>query len=117
MNTINLVGRLARDPELRGEGTDTLACRMRLALPRRPRSGGENAGADFVDVISFGYAATACADFLTKGRQVGITGRLHQSEWTTDAGEPRSRLEVIADNVEFLDRPENSGRSAVSAQT
>ncbi len=108
MNTVTLIGRLTRDPELRGEGSDTLACRMRLAVPRRPRAGGEDPGADFVDVVTFGYTATACVDFLTKGRQVGITGRLHQSEWTTDSGEPRSRLEVVADNVEFLDRPQRA---------
>ena len=70
------------------------------------RAGGEDPGADFVDVVSFGYTATACADFLAKGRQIGVTGRLHQSEWTTKSGEPRTRLEVIPDNVEFLDRPQ-----------
>jgi single-strand DNA-binding protein len=97
MNTITLIARLTRDPELRTTSSDQTVCAMRVAVGRPSQD-----GADYVDVTSFGKLAETCGEYLTKGRRVAISGRLHYSEWTTDAG-PRSKHEVVATSIEFLD--------------
>ena len=104
MNTINLIGRLTKDPEYRVTDNGTDLCKLRLAVPRR-KVNGEDAGAVFITVVAFGAQARSTSEYLTKGREVGITGRLEYSEWTADDGSKRSTHEVIAEDVQFLDRP------------
>jgi single-strand DNA-binding protein len=96
MNSVNLIGRLTRDPDKRAtpKGTDVSVLRLAVERP------GE--GADYVTVTAFGKLAQSCNQYLTKGRQVAIQGRLNHSEWKTDSGERRERLEVVAATVEFL---------------
>ncbi len=106
MNQISLIGRLTADPETRA-GEKHEAATFRLAIPRRNRRDGEDAGAVFIDVVSFDGLAKTVADHLTKGRQVAVTGRLEQAEWTNQEGEYRSKHQVIADEVAFLDAPKN----------
>jgi single-strand DNA-binding protein len=110
MNSITLIGRLTRDPELEQTTNGTAACRIRLAIPRR-RKEGRDQGAVFVNVVAYGPQATAAAAFLSKGRQVGVTGRLEFREWAAPDGGHRSLHEVVADHVEFLaptnDAPDN----------
>jgi single-strand DNA-binding protein len=102
MNSVNLIGNLTADPELRKSDSGSVV-KLRVALQRRRGKNGEDRGADFVDVTAFGDQAENCARYLSKGRKVGVIGRLHHSEWDSDDGR-RQRLEVIADNVEFLGR-------------
>jgi len=106
------VGRLARDPELRyGESTKAVAA-MRIAVARA--GGGDDA--DFFDVACFGQLAEACATHLTKGRQVLVEGSLRQHTWTDAAtSERRSRVEVVANRVQFLDGPRRSEDSPAAA--
>ena len=108
MNSVNLIGRLTRDPELRTTASGTPVCTMRVAVPRR-RKDGEDQGAVFVDVVSFNGQAEAVADHLAKGRQVAVTGRLEHRQWQGPDGSPHSRHEVIAERVEFLARPSGQG--------
>lgn len=96
MNQISLIGRLTADPESRA-GERHESATFRLAIPRRNRRDGEDAGAVFIDVVSFDGLAKSVADHLTKGRQVAVTGRLEQGEWTTTEGEYRSKHQIIAD--------------------
>lgn len=109
MNSIILIGRLTRDPEPDQTTNGTAVCRMRLAVPRRPKDGRDE-GAVFVNVVAYGPLANAVAGYLTKGRQVAVDGRLEHREWTGDDGVYRARHEVVADHVEFLAHP-NGDRS------
>ena len=114
MNQISLIGRLTADPETRA-GEKHEAATFRLAVPRRNRRDGEDAGAVFIDVVSFDGLARTVADHLAKGRQVAVTGRLEQGEWTTADGEYRSKHEIIADEVTFLDAPRTGDGAAEPA--
>jgi len=96
-----LIGRLTADPEIRA-GERHESATFRLAVPR---FGSKDDGADFVDVVTFDALAGVCGEYLAKGRQVSVTGRLRLSEWTSEAGERRSKLQVVADDVSFLDKP------------
>ena len=71
-----------------------------------PRRASEDA--DFVDIVTFDKLAATCGEYLSKGRQVAVTGRLRLSEWVNGDGERRSKLQVVADDVSFLDKPKIS---------
>ena len=112
MNTINLIGRTTADPELRSTAGGTSVCTFRLAVNTPPRDGKEQP-AMFVDVVSFGTQAEAIATHVAKGRQVGVSGRLSYRQWEAEDGSPRSKHEVIANQVLFLAKPANgNGASA-----
>jgi single-strand DNA-binding protein len=100
MNTVTLIGRLTADPQSRA-GENHESAYFRMAVDRKPPA----EGADFVDVVVFDRLAEVCSEHLSKGRQVSLSGRLRSSEWTTDSGERRSRVQVVADEVGFLDKP------------
>jgi single-strand DNA-binding protein len=101
MNQVSLIGRLASDPEARA-GERHEAASFRLAVPRRRRSDGTDPGAVFVEVVTFDGLAKTVAEHLTKGRQVAVTGRLEQTEWTAEDGSYRSKLQIISDDILFL---------------
>ena len=105
MNSINLIGRLTRDPELRSPESGPSVCGMRLAV-----NDGSERPPLYVDVVTFGKQADACAAHLSKGRQVAVSGRLHYSEWESDDGSKHSKHEVIG-RVQFLARPNANGSS------
>jgi single-strand DNA-binding protein len=102
MNRVTLTGRLTSQPTTRNTTSGSTVTSLRVAIPR-PRKDGADQGADFVDVTVFGHQADTCATYLNKGRRIAVDGQLHHSEWDSENGR-RQKLEVIARNVEFLDR-------------
>lgn len=113
MNSVALVGRLVRDPELRyASGAQTAVTRFTLAIDRPyPR----NNETDFISVIVFGKSAENCANYLAKGRQVAVQGRIQTGSYQTKTGEKRYTTDVIAERVEFLDRGNSSQQSQRTA--
>jgi single-strand DNA-binding protein len=103
MNSICLIGRLTADPTCHA-GESHESATFRLAVPR-PGSD----SADFVDIVTFDKLAATCGEYLSKGREVAVVGKLRLNEWTTKDGERRSRLQVVADAVQFLDKPALGG--------
>jgi single-strand DNA-binding protein len=102
MNQVNLIGRLTRDPELRKLGeSDRDVCELRIAVDNGKSRDGADRDATFVDVATFDAAARACAEHLSKGRQVAVTGRLVYREWKAEDGSRRSKHSVIG-RVEFV---------------
>ncbi len=108
MNTISLIGRLTADPELRTTNGGTPVSTVRLAVNRPPKDG-QDQGAVFVDVASFGRQAEAVAEHLAKGRQVAVTGRLEYRQWQGADGSPHSKHEVVANQIDFLAKPATHG--------
>ena len=114
MNAVHLIGRLTQDVELRERG-ETKVAQLRLAVPRGRDKNGEDRGADFVDVVTFGRQAEVCASYLAKGRRIAVEGRLHHDEWDGDNGR-RQKLEVIAQSVEFLDARKSESEPAEQSE-
>ena len=79
MNTVNLIGRLTQDPQV-ATRSDTTICKLRVAVNRLPGKNGEDRGANYFDIATFGGLALNCGKYLTKGRRVGIAGRLNHTE-------------------------------------
>ena len=116
MNSVNLTGRLTQAPELH-ERSGTQVGRLRLAV-QRPRSNeGEDRGADYVDVTTFGRQAEVCESYLAKGRRIAINGHLRHSEWQAEDGSRRQKLEVVAERVEFLDNAQQSSNGQDSGES
>ena len=90
---------LTADPTVHA-GEQHASATFRLAVPR-PGSD----SADFVDIVTFDKLAGTCADWLTKGREVAVVGKLRLSEWTSKDGQRRSKVQVVADAVQFLGKP------------
>ena len=102
MNSVHLIGRLTRDPELRyTAGTQTAVATFTLAIDRYAKQG-EEKKADFPNIIVFGKTAENCEKYLAKGRLVGIHGRLQTGSYTNKDGVTVYTTDVVADNVEFL---------------
>ncbi len=97
MNSVSLTGNLATDVELREVGEKHVA-KFLLAVDRPSKDG----GADFVGVSAWERQGELCAQYLAKGRQVGIEGYLRSHSWETDEGKRRREVEVVARRVEFL---------------
>ena len=102
MNSVVLIGRLARDPELSyTPNTQTAVCRFTLAVDR-PRRQGEDQGADFLRITVFGRQAETCDRYLSKGRQAAVHGRIETGSYKNREGVTVYTTDIIADRVEFL---------------
>jgi single-strand DNA-binding protein len=102
-----LIGRLTRDPEIRYTAKGTAVATMRLAVNHRAR---EKKETSVFDVVTFGHLAETCGEYLSKGRSVLVDGRLRERSWNAPDGARRSRIEVVAASVEFLDAPPDTGK-------
>ena len=111
MNHVSMIGRLTRDPELKKLGdSDRDVCELRLAVDNGKSREGEDRDATFIDVSTFDRQAEACAEHLSKGRQVAVEGRLVYREWQAEDGSKRSKHQVIG-RVEFLgSSPSSNGQ-------
>lgn len=117
MNRVCLIGNLTRDPELRTTGGGTSVCSLRVAVNTRRKDNATGEWVDkpnYFDVAVFGNQAESAAQYLAKGRPVGIDGRLEWSEWEAQDGTKRSKVEIVADNVKFLGGKDGSGGAAAS---
>jgi single-strand DNA-binding protein len=113
VNRVILAGRLTRDPETRFTPAGTAVTGFSLAVNRRYRSNNElKEEVSFFDIVVFGKMGETCAEYLSKGRPVLVEGRLRQRSWESD-GVKRSKVEIVADNVQFLGSPR--GASAEGA--
>ena len=103
MNSVVLIGRLTRDPEVRyTAGTQMAVCTFTVAIDRPVRAGGEKQ-TDFPRVTVFGKQAENCERFLAKGRLVGVQGRIQTGSYTNRDGQKVYTTDVVAEEVEFAE--------------
>ncbi len=111
LNKVMLIGNLTRDAELRYIPSGQAVLEFGLAINRRFRTqdGQDKEEVCFVDINLWGKRGEAVAQYLTKGKQLFVEGRLQYDQWETD-GQKRSKLRVVAENIEFLGGPrQNQG--------
>lgn len=111
MNTVTLIGRLGADPT--PPTSENAPASFSLAVPQR----GNRDEADWFDVAAFGRLGEVVVDNLAQGRQVAVRGRLVQDKWTTSTGEKRSRVKIIASEIDFLAKARGSGADEEAALT
>ena len=114
-NQVLLIGNLTRDPELRDTQGGSKVCGFGLAVNRKFKSGNSlKEEVCFVDITTWADLAENCARYIKKGSLVFVDGRLSFQSWD-DNGKKRSKLEVVAKNVQFLDQPSTSAPPTVAA--
>ncbi|MEM1158683.1 MAG: single-stranded DNA-binding protein [Verrucomicrobiota bacterium] len=104
LNKVMLIGNLTRDPEVRHtpKGTAVGDFGLAMNMTYRTQDGGDKEEVCYVDVVVWGRQAETCKQYLSKGRQVFIEGRLQLDQWESPQGEKRSRLRIRAERVQFL---------------
>ncbi|HVX58025.1 MAG TPA: single-stranded DNA-binding protein [Candidatus Saccharimonadales bacterium] len=116
LNQVTLMGNLTRDPELRQTPTGQTVTSFSLALNRSYKdAGGEwKEVTDYVDIVCWSTLAERVAQYLSKGRRCLVQGRLQSRSWEQD-GQKRSKVEVLANDVTFLDSRGGDSDGAGSA--
>jgi single-strand DNA-binding protein len=109
-NKVILMGGLTRDPELK-DANGTAVCDISLAVSEKYK---DKEYTTYVDIVAWGKTAELCAQYLAKGRQILVDGRLQLDQWENQQGEKRSKLRVRADRVQFLS--DGKGKSAEGGQ-
>lgn len=104
LNQVTLMGNLTRDPELRQTPTGQNVCSFSLALNRnyKDSSGEWQEATDYIDIVAWGPLAERVAQYLSRGRRCLVQGRLQSRSWEQE-GQKRSKVEVLANDVTFLD--------------
>ena len=114
INHVILVGRLTRDPELSYTPSGTAVCKFSIAVNRSSGSSSDSNGSNstnYFNIVTWNKTAEICKEYLSKGKQIGIDGRLQQRRWEGQDGIKRNTVEIIANNVQFF------GPSRVSSNT
>ena len=102
MNTVILVGRLARDPEIRYTQSQTAVCSATIAVNRGKDSNGNDRGADFIRLTICNKPGEVFQKYLTKGRQVAVQGRLNTGSYKNKNGETVYTTDVIVEKFDFI---------------
>jgi single-strand DNA-binding protein len=104
LNQVTLMGNLTRDPELRQTPTGQNVTSFSLALNRayKSASGEWQEATDYIDCVCWGPLAERVSQYLNKGRRCLVQGRLQSRSWEQE-GQKRSKVEVLANDVTFLD--------------
>lgn len=107
MNRVLLAGNLTRDPVLRKTSKGLAVADLGLAVSDgyHGKNGGSEESTCFVDVVAWDKQAEACGEYLHKGAAVMVEGRLQFEQWKDKEGQPRNKLKVTADRVQFLGTP------------
>ena len=104
LNRVILVGNLTKDPEIRNTGDGTPVANLRIAVNRQWTNKQGEREADFFNVVAWRKLAELCGQYLAKGSSIAVDGRLQSRNWDTQDGQKRTTVEIVADNVQFLNR-------------
>lgn len=108
MNSVQLIGRLTRDPEVRYTDGGSSIARFSLAVDKRFKQE-KGADADFINIVSFGKTAEFIEKYFHKGMKIALNGRIQTGSYTDKDGKKVYTTDIVAENVEFC---ESKGTSA-----
>jgi single-strand DNA-binding protein len=118
LNRVVLVGRLTADPELKWTTSGVAMANLRIAVNRVTKNDQNEYETDFFNVTAWRRTAEFAQQYLTKGRLISVDGRLQTRSWVDQAsGQKRTAFEIVADNIEGLDRKvDGSGGAGVEGE-
>lgn len=121
LNKVLIIGNLGADPEMRYTADGTAMTTFRVAASRsfKGSDGERREETEWFSVVTWRKLAEHCSQYLQKGRKVYVEGRLKTRSWDTPEGERKYRTEVVAEDVQFLDRSQGqqSGPDAAMPET
>jgi single-strand DNA-binding protein len=112
LNKVILIGRLTKDPEVRTTPSNVSVATFTLAVDRSYTNQQGEREADFIPVVVWRNLAETCGKYLTKGRLTAVSGRLQVRNYEGNDGQRRNVTEVVADEVQFLERNTNTTGNA-----
>lgn len=101
-NIVGLIGRLTKDPDVRELTSGSTVCSFTLAVDRSFKDKDGNKQTDFIPVVAWGKTAELAGNYLSKGRQVGLKGRIQTRSYDANDGSKRYVTEVVAEELSFL---------------
>ena len=114
MNKIILIGRLTKDVELRyTQVTNTAVASFTLAVDRKFTKSDNEKQTDFFNVIAWNKLAENVSKYLSKGKQVAISGRLETRSWNDESGQKHNTIEIIAEEASFIDPKNKKNNEAI----
>ena len=113
-NRVILVGNLVADPELKTTTNGTNVTRFRIAVNRSFTRTGEQPKTDFFEIVAWRQTAEFVARYFTKGRPILVSGTLQNNNWTDNNNVKHYAVEIVADEVSFVDRKSDVGLSQPS---
>lgn len=111
MNKVILIGRLARDPEMRTTMSGMNVTRFTIAVTRTYQDQNGERGADFINCVAWRKQAENIAKYCTKGTQVAVDGRIQTGSYDAQDGSKRYTTDIICDNVTFLGSKNDNNNS------
>lgn len=111
MNAVHLIGRLTKDPELKNTQSGLAMCSITIAIDRGKDRDGQSKGADFPRVQVFGKTAENVGKYCSKGRLIGVEGRIQTGSYEKQDGTKVYTTDVVANRVEFLEWGEKKEQS------
>lgn len=107
MNIVCLIGRMVVDPEMKFTPSGVAVTSFTIAVDRRFKSASGEKQTDFFDCVAWRQSAEYAANYLNKGRLVSIEGKLQQRSWVQQDGQKRSKVEVVVETLQGLDKPKD----------
>lgn len=112
LNKTVLIGRLTKDPDMRKTQSGRIVASFTLAVDRNFRDSNGERGVDFIPIVAWSKTAELCGEYLQKGNQTAISGRIQIRSYDADDGNKRYVTEVIAEEVTFLGSKNDNNVSA-----
>ncbi len=118
MNRVIIIGRLTKDPELKYIQSGSAVANFTIANNRiyTTNNGERKEDVSFLDCVAWGKLGETIAEYMQKGRRIAVEGRLQQRRWEDQEGNKKSKVEIIADSVQFLDSKSSSDTSSDNVQ-
>lgn len=114
INSVNLTGRLTRDPELRVSQSDIAIGNFTLAVNRTFTDRNGDRQADFINCVAFKKTAELLKQYVSKGSQIGVTGRLQSRSYENKEGQRVYVTEVVVENLVFLDTKSDNAQQSTN---
>ncbi|MBQ9531591.1 MAG: single-stranded DNA-binding protein [Eubacterium sp.] len=115
MNSVNLIGRVANDVELKHTNSGVSVVSFNLAVSRGKDKNG-NEGTDFIPVVIWREYAAMMSKYLVKGQQIGVSGRISTRTYETQNGEKRKAVEIVADSITLLGKKDDAKNNDTDKQ-
>ena len=105
INSVIIEGNLVRDPDVRATPKGSDVCNFTIASNRFYKIDGQNQEeTSYLDIETWAKLAQNCGEYLSKGRGVRVVGRLKQDRWNDPEGKVRSKVKIVAEHVQFMER-------------
>ena len=119
LNKAFIIGNLTRDPELKAIPSGSKVCTFGMATNRvyKDKDGNRQETAEFHNIVAFGHLGELSAQYLKKGAQALVEGRLQTRSWDAQDGTKRYRTEIVADNIQFGFRSGSGGAKSTPASS